>query len=152
MKLPTRTRKRIRTAGGKPVRINWPEDAPECLSGHKYAVYNDAGRYQFRVRVLSSARWDEGSGTKPEVKATVRIDQDSVRRLPGLSGQRNEAGDYEDEPERVPAAYESQLAVEAQWANIGRGEAMRRIDATKTGGKAQDEAMARAKRRLVEAG
>lgn len=120
MKLSTKTRKRIRTAGGKPVKINWPqgEGNPDCRSGHKYPIYNEKGRFAFKVRVVSR------SGSK----ATVRIDDDPVRRLPGLVGQRDEAGAYEDEPERVPASYERQLAVEALWSNRGAAEARREND------------------------
>jgi hypothetical protein len=106
MKLAKKTRRRIYEAQGKPVEITWPTSAPEAMKGHRYPVYTKEGR-AFQIRVEAIKR---GATTK----CVVKIDADPFRPMFGLAGQRNDAGDYESEPERVSAEYEARRALEGR--------------------------------------
>lgn len=104
MKLPKTARRRLYEASGKPILVTWPVDAPPPRKGKRYPVHNEEGNKAFQIRV---------EGRKGD-KALVRIDADPFRPMFGLAGQRNDAGDYESEPERVSAEYEARRALEGR--------------------------------------
>src|SRR3984885_8452027 len=116
------TRNGLYEAEGKPIQIAWPEDAPLPSWGRRYPVYSEKGDYAFTVRLEGSHR---GSY---ETRATVRIDNDPSRVLPGLNGVRTAAGDYETEPEQVDRAYEDRLAMVGS-AKTARFSAERTLEA-----------------------
>lgn len=136
MKLAKKTRKALYEAAPKPVEITWPQDAPEPSWGHRYPVYTEEGNYAFTVLLEGSQK---GSY---ETKATVRIDTDPVRVLPGLPGVRTETGDYETEPERVDRAYEDRLAMLGQ-AKAALQGAEHRFDAKQ---RSREQQLANARR------
>lgn len=143
MKLTKKTRKRLYEAEGKPIQIAWPEDAPLPSWGHRYPVYSEKGDYAFTVRL-------EGSHRGPyETKATVRIDNDPSRVLPGLNGVRTAAGDYETEPEQVDREYEDRLAMVGRSKTIMLGVVQREVTKAESSGegKRAEEHVARAERR-----
>ncbi len=122
MKLNKNTRKALYEAAPKTTEITWPQDAPEPSWGHRYPVYTEEGNYAFTVRL-------EGSHKGPyETKATVRIDSDPTRVLPGLKGVRTDAGDYETEPERVDRAFEDELAMTARYGSRVRRAERRPVE------------------------
>lgn len=103
MKLHKKTRERLRAASPKPVEFKWNQDE-DPKRGKVYRVYgSDPHKPLFNIRV---------EGVKGQ-KVVARIDADPYRPMVGLKGQRNELGDYEDEPERVSAEWEAELAMRA---------------------------------------
>lgn len=140
---------RERLYSGKSETIVWPPDAPEPRRGHKYSVYTESGQRAFRIVVEGSRR------LAYETKATVRIDGDPVRILPGLKGVRNELGDYVPEPERIDRDSEDRYAMQAAQRSAllsstrGDVEAAERNFAKKGPGKFQQQALERARRRAA---
>lgn len=149
MKLGKLARGKLYRAEGKAVTLTWPHDAPEPRSGHKYSIYSESGAFCFRIVLERSKRLPY------ETKATVRIDGDPIRLLPGLKGVRNELGDYVPEPERIDQDTEDHYAMQAAQrsallaATSRDVEAAERNFAKKGPGKFQREALERARRRAA---
>lgn len=104
MKLNKATRKRLYEAK-KPIWISWP--LAEVRSGRTYRVSLKGGK-SFGILVLKTKE----RGTK----ALIKIHDDPTPILPGLRGVRNEAGDYESEPQPVDAEYQAKLSLQANQA------------------------------------
>lgn len=135
MNIPKQDRKKLYE--GKPVTIDWPTDAPEPHAGKRYAVYSEEdGTKLFSIRLESSKRSRYGT-----TRATVKIDNDPVRVLPGLPGVRAEDGSYETEPERVSGEYEGKLSLEAS-----QRTAVLKAERTGSGKLAEEYASRQAKR------
>jgi hypothetical protein len=126
VKLDKKTRKALYEAAPKTTEITWPQDAPFPSWGHRYQVYGDEGNYLFTMRLEGSHKGAY------ETKATVRIDSDPSRVLPGLKGIRTEQGAYETEPERVDRGYEDRLAMTGSAKTVIKG-AEHRFEAKKRG-------------------
>jgi hypothetical protein len=122
VKLAKQTRERLYKAQGRAIEITWPQDGPDPRKGKRYAVYGENEKV-FTIRVEKLRSRGE--------KALVRIDDDPVRVLQGLSGQRNELGDYEDEPERVSEEVEAELAIHARRRFAQTREEVQAEDASK---------------------
>lgn len=106
MKLPKPTRKLL--VSGRSIEFTWPQSAPKPLRGHKYPIHNKDGVKAFEIRL-------EGvSETLGGIQVLAKVDGDPHRPMIGLEGTRNDLGDYESEPERVSAQFESLLAREGR--------------------------------------
>lgn len=101
MKLEKKDRERLYKAKGKVIAITWPQEAPRARGGKRYAIYGDADEKLFSIRLERSKRGSEMT------RAWVRVDNDPIRILPGLT----------DEPERVHEDYEVILCTEATYRN-----------------------------------
>lgn len=151
MKLNKKTRERLYEADGRTITVKWPEDAPEPRSGHKYSVYGKDGQYLFRIVLERSKRLSY------ETKATIRIDGDPTRILPGLKGIRNDLGDYHPEPERIDRETEARYAMHASQRSALSSSTQRDLEAAernyakKGPGKFQERALENAKKARMEA-
>lgn len=100
--------------------------------GEKYRVSG----FPSECRILCVDRRKLKSG---RYKALLKLDHDPSRVLYGLQGQRSEEGDYQPEPERVPARYEALIAQEGVLKTIFAGNRNR-----------QREELIRQEKRLAE--